>query len=43
MKLIGKYNFAKAQNPQTGEELKFKFRMTTVRQYVFVRQKKVLN
>jgi hypothetical protein len=33
MKLIRRYNFAKAQNPQKGERLKFKLRQATVRQY----------
>jgi hypothetical protein len=31
MRLIGRYNFAKAQNPQTGESIKIK--MATVGQH----------
>jgi hypothetical protein len=30
MRLIGKYNFAKAQNPQSGGSIKIKIGMATV-------------
>jgi hypothetical protein len=41
MKLIGNYNFAKAQNPQVGGKYKIKIDTATVEQYAAT--KKILN